>query len=103
MQHGGSRPDTASFTTTNKGAFVRIYSLVELLLLVAAFHTVLRIDATGVKLWITLPCLVIVLAIERFRSKQIREKKVAQRLKNFSSADLRQRMQAQDKEQYYRS
>lgn len=82
---------------------MRLYSLIELLLLVAAFYAVLQVDATATKLWISSPCLLVVLTIERIRHKQTAEKKTSERLKNFSSADLRRKMRAEQKEQFYRS
>ena len=82
---------------------MRIYSLIELLLLVAAFYAVLKVAVTATKMWISLPCLVVVLIIERVRKKQTDEKVASERLKNFSSADLRKKMQAENKEQRYRS
>ena len=80
-----------------------MYSLIELLLLVAAFYTVLKVDETITKLWISLPCLIIVLTIERIRKKQADEKEASERLKNFSSAMLRKKMRAENAEQHYRS
>ena len=90
-------------TAIQEGDNMRMYSLIELLLLVAAFYTVLKVDATTTKIWITLPCLIIVLVIEKIRKNQTDEKEASERLKNFSSAELRRKMQAENAEQHYRS
>ena len=82
---------------------MKIHSQIELLLLVAAFCVVLIVDATATKLWISLPCLVVVFIIEKIRKKQLDEQTVSENLKNFSSARLRRQMGAEDREQYYRS
>ncbi len=70
------------------------YSLIELVMLLAAFYVVLSVEGT-LRLWVSLPCLVAVLLLERIQHRRNEDKKAAERLEKFSSAELRKKMQAQ--------
>ena len=72
---------------------MQVYSLIELLLLVATFYVVLKVDG-GTKVYVTLGCLVVVLLLERIQKRQKEEKDAAERLKGFSSEKLRIKMAA---------
>jgi len=72
---------------------MKLFPVVELVLLVGAFYVVLNVEGTA-KMWVSLPCLMAVLIMERVQRKREKEEEAAKRLENFSAAKLKRKMAA---------
>lgn len=72
---------------------MRNYSVVELVLLLAALVVVLKVEGIT-KIWVSLVCLLVVLILERIQKRLKEEQEARQRMKKFSMEGLRKKMEA---------